>query len=132
MDRGKIDAADFRELQVPARVTIPQLQTQFQERYELDETISWALVISSSESLREVLTESEKILVTCSDDMDYEPIRPIVHRIKGLFLNMGAEEWASYVTSLKKSRKGQVYSNFQKLMENIQKNFNEIIILCEK
>lgn len=131
MDRSNLEL-DFKQLKVPDKVGIPQLQTQFQENYELDETLSQALVMTSCESLRDVLAGVEEILSSDEKEMDYEAIRDIIHRAKGLFLNMGAEQWALYVSSLRMSRKGEVYSNLQTVMENIQKNFNEIIVLCEK
>lgn len=129
MDSSNIEV-DYNQLPVPEGIDVPRLQYHFIEKYELDTTQAELLVFSSCESLREVLAEANDILATSGAELDYERIRGIVHRAKGLFLIMGMENWAQYVTNLKKSGQNRVYDNLQIVVVNIQKNFSDIIVLC--
>lgn len=131
MNRGNTEL-NYDQLPVPEKVGIPHLQLQFKKKYELDDSQTEALVMSSCESLHDFLSDAEEILATNDDAMEYEAIRGVVHRAKGLFLIMGADSWAEYATSLKKSREGLVYNNLQIVVDNIRKNFTDIIVLCEK
>ncbi len=131
MDRGDKEV-DYNQLPVPESVAVPRLQNHFIKKYELDASQAELLVVSSCESLREVLAEINDILATSGKELEYEGIRGIVHRAKGLFLIMGVESWAEYVTTLKKSGPDRVYDNLQIVVVNIQKNFSDIIVLCDE
>jgi len=130
MDRSKIEL-DYTELPVPGKVDVSILHYHFQVKYELGEEQAEALVTSSCESLNDFLSEARTLLAANGEDMEYEPIRGIVHRAKGLFLIMGQEEWAGYATSLKRSGNGKVHSNLQIVLANIERNFTDIILLCD-
>jgi len=130
MNRSNIEL-DYTELPVPGKVDISLLHYHFQVKYELGEKQVEALVKSSCESLNDFLSEARILLASNGDDMEYEPIRCVVHRAKGLFLILGQEEWAGYVTSLKKSGRGKVHSNLQIVVTNIERNFRDIIVLCD-
>lgn len=59
-----------------------------------------------------------------------EKLQALVHRAKGVFLIMGQEEWALYVTTLKVNDPETLYESIQKIMEHVQQGFSDIIILC--
>ena len=130
MDRSNTKL-DYTDVQVPEKVTVSLLDYHFQVKYELGEEQAKALVTSSCESLNDFLSDARSLLTAHDKDMEYEPIRGIVHRAKGLFLIMGQEEWAGYATSLKKSAAGKVHGNLQIVVANIEKNFTDIIVLCD-
>lgn len=129
MDQGKKEV-DYAEVPVPGKVDVVSLKLFFKEKYELEDTQAEALVLSSCESLKELLAIARELLEKGDKKMPYDDIRAVVHRAKGLFLIMGQDEWALYTTTLKKSGVNKVYDNLVIVVNRIEQNFSEIIVLC--
>lgn len=84
-------------LSTPAPLVLSRLRDHFRQIYLLNEAQVETMVVSSSKSLGDAFasvdgilggTESEKQLVA------------FFHGLKGLLLNMGAKEWASYTRTI--------------------------------
>ena len=90
-DRDKLTAMDGAS--APAPLVISKLRNHFRQTYMLNEAQVETMLMSSSKSLEQALSSAEEIL------KEKEPAHGMVgffHGLKGLLLNMGEAEWASY------------------------------------
>lgn len=82
---------------VPAPLVLSKLRDHFRQTYLLNETQVETMVVSSSKSLEHAFSCAGAIF------KGTEPAEQLVaffHGLKGLLLNMGESEWASYAKAI--------------------------------
>lgn len=126
MDNGSKET-NYSTMLVPASVGVTQLHNFFKKKYELDDGEAEILVLSSSQSLIDFITAAESILDNRGQEDSSEKLGALVHRGKGLFLVMGQEEWALYVTALNVNDLTTVYDNIQMIVDHVRQGFSDIL-----
>jgi len=129
MDSGSKET-NYSTMSVPAPVGVTQLHNHFKEKYELDDGEAETLVVSSSRSLIDFITAAESMLDNSGQGVTSEKLEALVHRGSGMFLVMGQEEWALYVTALNVNDPNTVYDSIQKIVDYVRQGFSNIIIMC--
>lgn len=129
MDNGSKET-NYSTIPVPAPVGVTQLHNFFKEKYELDDGEAEILVVSSAKSLIDFITAVESMLDNSGQGVTSEKLEALVHRGKGLFLVMGQEKWALYVTALNVNDLTTVYDNIKMIVDHVRQGFSDIIIMC--
>lgn len=82
---------------IPAPLVLSKLRDHFRQTYMLNETQIETMLASSSKSLEHALSSVGEIL---KEPEDKERPVAFFHGLKGLLLNMGETEWASYIKAI--------------------------------
>lgn len=102
----------------PAPLVLSRLRDHFRVTYLLNETQVETMVISSSRSLEHAFSTADEILRGAAPE---SRLVAFFHGLKGLLLNMGATEWASYTRTLE-----------EKLAAGGELDYAEIIGILER
>jgi len=129
MDSGSKEKK-FSTIPVPESVGIAELHNHFKVKYELNDGEADTLIVSSSESLIDFIAAAETMLAKGGQRIPSEELQALAHRGKGLFLVMGQEEWALYVTALNVSDPDTIYDSIQKVMNHVRQGFSDLIKMC--
>lgn len=91
----------------PAPINPDTLRAHFKTAYKLNDDQVEFIVRSASQSLRTALASAERVLA--SDNLCAE-MAPVAHGLKGLYLNMGEDGWASIARAMELAAKaGQLH-----------------------
>lgn len=129
MDSGSKET-NYSIIPVPQAVAVATLQNHFKKQYELNDGEVDTLVVSSSKSVIDFLTAAESMLGKGDQGVSSEELQALVHRGKGLFLVMGQEEWAMYVTALNERDPETICDSIQQVVNHVRQGFSDIIIKC--
>jgi hypothetical protein len=118
----KTISADGRP--TPAPLVMSKLRDHFRLTYLLNETQVETMVVSSSKSLEHAFSSVGEIL------REEEPEKRLVaffHGLKGLLLNMGATEWASYTRAIEEQLAAGEQLDYAKIIEIMERGLVEIL-----
>lgn len=118
---------------MPEPLTLSATRAHFQNEYKLSETQADLMVQSSVKSLDNIFEQidallrvkDESSLVKHIDSSD--SLKKIFHSLKGLFLNMGADEWANYVKDLESDNENFSYSELKACSGKIRVGMSQLI-----
>ena len=113
------------EKPAPLPLDLETLRNHFRNVYKLkDEQVEF-MMKSASQSLHTALASAEQALVC---DNICVALAPVAHGLKGLFLNMGEEGWASVARAMELSAKaGQVYE-YDQVVRKIRQGAEAIMV----
>jgi len=112
---------------VPAAITLADLRRHFKETYGLSPAQIDVMVESSSKSLAQAFSQA----IAAINTADPRPeLAPVFHGLKGLFLNMGENEWAAFAREVEQRLKKQEPCDFTMVIEEMQAGLSEILFYC--
>lgn len=109
---------------VPAPLVLSKLRDHFRQTYLLNETQVETMVVSSSKSLEHAFSCAGEIF------KGTEPAEQLVaffHGLKGLLLNMGESEWASYTKAIESKLVAGEQLDYAMVIGIIEKGLVEIL-----
>lgn len=108
----------------PPPLTIDGLRRHFRETYQLGDVQIELMVNSSRMSLEKILSEAQQAF-NAADTC--EKLVPVGHNLKGLLLNMGANQWADVARDLEKSaREGQM-RDYAAIVATLSQGLTEVL-----
>jgi len=107
---------------LPARVE--SLKNHFKSAYMLSDAQVDLMVESSIESLKSTFALLQKAM---EKDNNFKEINVQSHRLKGVLLNMGENDWAEIARQMEKSASRKEYKQYSSIVENLQKGMANIL-----
>lgn len=107
-----------KECREPMPIDLAILRDHFRSVYKLNEDQVELMIQSSVKSLCAAFSAAEEALK--QGDI-YTPLGQVGHSLKGLFLNMGENEWAEMARSLEQSAKARQECDFTGLIRKIRR-----------
>jgi hypothetical protein len=105
-------------------VTIKNLREHFRTTYKLNEEQIDLMVVSSARSLQTAFLALDEI---GGDDGDvHMKIAAIAHSLKGLFLNMGQHEWASYAAEIECAANDSQDCDYKKMILVLRSGLQDV------
>ena len=83
----------------PNPVNLDRLRSHFREVYALTEPQIEVMLESSSRSVRQALEDVQPLL---EENVSSKALKPFLHGMKGLLLNIGEVEWADRVREMER------------------------------
>ena len=108
----------------PAKVNLGALKTHFKSNYNLADDQIDLMLESTSKSLNSSLSE---LYETLEMNTNFEKLTKLGHRIKGLLLNMGEQEWAAVARELELSASAGKDIDYRGMVERIHKGVESVL-----
>lgn len=110
----------------PPPVSLAGLREHFRKVYGLNDSQVDLMLESSSKSLHQALANAHDIL--SGPPADKHGMAAVFHSLKGLLLNMGEEEWASFTKEVEDRLAGEeVRGLAKKVVEELEIGLAEVI-----
>lgn len=111
----------------PTPITLVRLRDHFSTKYKLTEKQVEIMIVSSSKSLEQGLAHLQDELGKEAPD---ERLGAIYHGFKGLFLNMGEEDWAAFTKEIEEKILAGEQSDHKKNLRTLHQGVVEILSYC--
>jgi hypothetical protein len=111
-----------------SEVTLSRLRRHFRENFLLKEPQVELMLQSSAQSL---LYGFERLAVVCTETSERQTLIGIYHGLKGLFLNMGENDWAEYTRKIEEKLREGGELDHQSIVTVLRRGMVEILALKE-
>lgn len=116
--------ASANALTAPAPLVVSTLREHFRQTYLLNETQVETMVLSSAKSLEHAFSCADEIF---KGGDPAEQLVAFFHGLKGLLLNMGEAEWASYARAIENKLAVGEQFDYAMVIGIIEKGLVEIL-----
>lgn len=121
-------AALATDVALPLPLVLDRLRDHFRRTYILNETQVEAMLVSSSQALKQALASAYEALQGTEREARFAFI---FHGLKGLLLNMGEAEWAAYTRELEKKLTDKEQVNYAAAVDILEKGMAAILWYAE-
>jgi hypothetical protein len=111
----------------PEPVTLKNLRRHFKEVYGFNLSQTEIMLESSSKSLLQAFGGVSEALKKTNPQ---EQLGAVFHGLKGLFLNMGENEWAAFARDVEEELKTGVPCFFDRIVADMQVGLAVILFYC--
>jgi hypothetical protein len=111
-----------------SEVTLSQLRRHFRENFLLKEPQVELMLHSSAQSLQHGF---ERLAEVCAETSERQALIAVYHGLKGLFLNMGENEWAEYTRKIEEKLREGKELDHQSIATVLRRGMVEILALKE-
>lgn len=108
-------------------VTIENLREHFRTTYKLNEEQIDLMIVSSARSLHAFLATDE---IQGGEELCTK-IAAIAHSLKGLLLNMGQHEWASYAAEIENAASAGLDRDYKTMIQYLRLGLQDISMIIK-
>lgn len=108
---------------MPEPVTLAALRQHFEQTYGFNPSQVATMLKSSTRSLDQVFKNISEVQ---KDDGSLELMAQAFHGLKGLLLNMGQEEWATYIQDIEQKLKQGIPCDIEGVVTELKAGLAEI------
>lgn len=109
---------------LPLPVNVESLKNHFKSAYMLTDAQIDLMVESSAESLKSTLLLLRK---ATENNNNFNDISVQSHRLKGVLLNMGENDWAEIVRQMEKSASRKEHKKYSSIVESLHIGMADIL-----
>ena len=111
----------------PAPISLVNLRRHFKEVYGFNTSQIDVMVESSSKSLVQAFGNAAEALGEIDPQ---EKLILVFHGIKGLFLNMGENDWAAFAREVEQRLKTGIPCDFNRVVAEMQTGMSDMLNYC--
>jgi hypothetical protein len=112
---------------IPPLITVGKLRDHFRHKYKLNEAQVELMIMSSSKSLEQGLAQLVEVLARVEP---VESLGAVYHGLKGLFLNMGEQEWAAYTKEVEQKLSAGELLDHGEIAKKLRQGMGGVLAYC--